>query len=304
MIGNIFYFPWEISLISFIQTHLSSLGIFLFSLFSKLGEEIFIVIIMGILYWGYDKKFGSRLAISVIFAGTFNSILKNIFIRRRPYFDNDEIKCLKKVEADADAYDIVAQGFSFPSGHATNTSSLFTSLYLNIRKNYILVFSIISIVLVSISRFALGVHYPTDVLIGSIEGIIIAYLINKLSQKYDYHKVYIILCLISFIGILFCKSEDYYTSLGLLIGYISGIFFEEKYVKFENTNILYKVILRTIIGALLLLSITQLLKMPFPKELLEEANALSFFIRFMRYYLGAFIAIGIYPYIFKYFNKL
>ena len=59
---------------------------------------------------------------------TLNPMVKNIFLRRRPYFDHSGIQCLKPVERGADIYDISAQGYSFPSGHSTNGVTLYTSL--------------------------------------------------------------------------------------------------------------------------------------------------------------------------------
>lgn len=300
--GNTFYFPWEISLIMFIQNYLNEIWVLFFSFISEFGDRLFLVLIIGLLYWGYNKEFGKYVATNALASVLMNAIIKNIFDRRRPYFDNKEIEALKKVEADADINDLAGQGYSFPSGHATNTASIFGSLYLYTKNNIILIISIIISLLVGISRFALGVHYPTDVICGWILGLIIIYIVSFLRKRMSENKLYILLILISSIGCLYCDSNDYYSGLGLMIGCFGGFIFEEKYIKFENTNVLYKVIIRVLLGAALFLGISSLCKLPFSEELLISKNAIAYSIRLIRYALASFISIGIYPYIFKKIN--
>jgi undecaprenyl-diphosphatase len=63
-----------------------------------------------------------------------------------------------------------SQGLSFPSSHAANTfglATLLSPLYPKFAP-YLVIFAI----LVSYSRIAVGVHYPSDVLGGALVGII------------------------------------------------------------------------------------------------------------------------------------
>lgn len=300
--GNTFFFDWEVNLITYIQSLVNEFGVTFFSLISELGDRIFAVLILCLLYLGYDKKFGKYVAVNVLSGVAFNALLKNVFDRRRPYFDHEDIESMKQVESDADVSDLLGQGYSFPSGHATNTSAIFGSLYIYTKNKKLLIISIIICLLVGISRFALGVHYPTDVIFGWLLGLITIYIISFLRKRLSERNLYLLLFCFSLIGCLYCDSNDYYSGIGLMLGCFSAFLFEEKYVKFENTNNITKIILRLIFGVIIFLGISTLIKLPFPSEVLDAKNALAFSIRAFRYALASFITLGIYPLSFKKFN--
>lgn len=69
---------------------------------------------------------------------------------------------------DINSFNIRLLNYSFPSGHTTAAFSVAVVLSLNIM-TFIPVFIFLAFV-VGISRIYLGVHYPSDVLIGSIIG--------------------------------------------------------------------------------------------------------------------------------------
>ena len=115
--GVTFFFDWEVNLMIWLQRVLGEGFVTVGTVMTLFGEEMVLIAIMGFLYWSYDREFGKYVGLNVAFATVVNPMVKNIFLRRRPYFDTPEIKCLKPVDADADLYDINAQGYSFPSGH-------------------------------------------------------------------------------------------------------------------------------------------------------------------------------------------
>ena len=126
--GNTFYYAWEVALMEAIQAHLGDLGAKIASIISAFGEELVLVAIMGFIYWCWDKKTGRVIGLNVIMGLVYNPLFKNIALRRRPYMDNPGIKCLKPVDSSASIYDIKAQGYSFPSGHSTNSAIAYGSL--------------------------------------------------------------------------------------------------------------------------------------------------------------------------------
>ncbi|SUK99317.1 type 2 phosphatidic acid phosphatase family protein [Staphylococcus aureus] len=101
-------------------------------------------------------------ALTMALSGILNPALKNIFDRERPTL-------LRLIDIT---------GFSFPSGHAMGPTAYFgSSIYLLNRlnqgnsKGILIGLCAAMILLISISRVYLGVHYPTDIIAGIIGGV-------------------------------------------------------------------------------------------------------------------------------------
>lgn len=102
----------------------------------------------------------------------FNRLLKNGFERERPSFD-------PLVEAN---------GYSFPSGHAMNSTAIYGLFLLFWLIHYpsfpyrkqIAVLTASLILFIGLSRVYLGVHYITDVIAGFLIGMIWIYSIIKI----------------------------------------------------------------------------------------------------------------------------
>lgn len=298
--GVTFFFEWEVKLMIWLQSVLgegfSSIGSFI----TLFGEQFMLVAIMGFLYWSYDKELGKFVGLNTVLTNVWNPFVKNIFLRRRPYFDNPGIKCLKPVEADADLYDIAAQGYSFPSGHSMNASTVYGSLAYKIKKRWAWSLAVVLILLVGFSRVYLGCHYPTDVLVGWTFGVVIVVVSTLLQKKIKNKKVlYSILFITAVPGFFFCTSDDYFTGMGLLIGTMAGFLFEERFVKFENTRVPVRMILRVVGGGIIYFALNTILKMPFSKEFLKSATIGAYLVRTMRYAVILFVVTAVYPMVFK-----
>ena len=105
--------------------------------------------------------------------------------------------------------------------------------------------------------------------------------------------------LVALPGWFYCRSADYFTGFGLLIGFILATEFEARVVKFENTRNVLRWILRLALGIGLYFGVNKLLKLPFNKDFLESATMLSFAVRAMRYCVIAFVTMGLYPLLFR-----
>lgn len=303
-IGNIFFFDWEMRLMEWLQANIGSkgLGFWLLSNLSAFGEQLLLVVIMGFLYWGVNKKFGKYVGMNVLMANVWCPMIKNAVLRLRPYFaPGYDIRLLRLIDESADAMDVAAQGYSFPSGHSANAVTLYGSLAAHEKKRKLLwVLAVVLPLLVGLSRVFVCAHYPTDVLCGWLLGAIIVTLIPRLQRTIKNRWLfYGILLVTSLPGFFFCISNDYFSSFGMLLGFIVAEPFEEKYVKFENTSNLFRCVLRTLGGGLLYFGLNTVLKLPFPKELLEAGSFVSHLIRTMRYAVVIFAIIGIYPMLFK-----
>ena len=300
LVGHTFYFSWEVTLMEWLQARIGAAGISVLSAFSMFGEELILILVLGFLYWSYRKELGKTVGLSVLMGLVWGPMLKNIALRRRPYFDHDGIRILRVVEPGADIYDISAQGYSFPSGHSTNAATLYGSLAAAWRKRWLTVSAVVLPLLVGVSRVTVGAHYPTDVLAGWGLGAVIVLVIPALQNRLQHPaSLYGILLLTALPGLFYCKSSDYFTAFGLMLGFVCGSLLEERYVRFENTRDPLRMALRPVGGLVIYLVLNTVLKLPFSGEFLAGGSYASLLVRCARYAVIAFVDFGIYPMAFR-----
>ena len=300
LVGNTFFFDWEVSLILWLQAHMGTLGTAIASFVSAFGEELACVAVIGFLYWCFDKRFGRFVGLNVLVGLVLNPMIKNVFVRRRPYFDTPEIQCLKPVDKSAGIYNIAAQEYSFPSGHSTNAVAVYGSVAEYAKKNALTVIAVVLTLLIGVSRFCLGVHYPTDVLCGWALGLVIIVAVPWLQRKFRNPRVFHgLLLLLGLPGFFYCKSSDYFTGYGMLVGFVLGVEFERRCVNFENTRSPLRSVLRVLGGIAVFFGLNTLLKLPFSKEFLENGTLAAYLVRTLRYAVVIFVDMGVYPLVFR-----
>lgn len=294
--GNTFYFEWEVKLMELLQSGMGSVGAAVGQVLTVCGEELVLILVLGFIYWCYDKEFGKFIGVNIVVGLVWNPMIKNVALRRRPYFDHPGIRCIRPAEADADPFDLSEQGFSFPSGHSTNAVITYGSIPVYKRNKWLMVFGIVMPLLIGLSRVMLGVHYPTDVLVGWLMGLVVVFLVSYLQKKVQRKWIlHLILFLTALPGMLYCRTSDYYTSVGLMAGLFLAIAFEEKYVHFENTRNPAECALRILGGFAVYALSNLLLKVPFSKEFLASGTTAAFMVRFVRYIIVGFVTLGVYP---------
>ena len=108
-----------------------------------------------------------------------NIILKNLAARVRPYDAMEQVRLL--VEAQKD--------FSFPSGHTGSSFAAASVIFFSMKKRYGVPCMLFA-ALIGFTRLYVGVHYPSDVLVGMVDGILIGYIVvKKLSKKLCQEKI-------------------------------------------------------------------------------------------------------------------
>ncbi len=106
-------------------------------------------------------------------------LFKNVFQRYRPSHNID----LQNLVHLVDGY--TGGQFGFVSSHATNTMALavFMIVSLSFEKKIFIALLLFWAMLVSYSRVYLGVHYPSDVVVGMMLGALLAFMIHFLMKK-------------------------------------------------------------------------------------------------------------------------
>lgn len=300
MEGNIWAFEFENQIILWLQ----SLGLehsfiyYLMQFFTLFGEEYILIGVIGLVYWGIDKRRGEQLALSVMAANLTFPLIKNIVRRRRPFGSRPEIYNLKDVS-----------GYSFPSGHSSGSASTFVGARVVMNdaknkqlKNALTVCAIAIPLLVALSRMYLGAHYFTDVVCGLAIGTGMVFLIDWLMRIVP-NKFYIFggFLVVGFAGFFYCTTHDFYTNYGIMAGLTAGILFENKIVKFENTTTWWRIALRLLGGGLIYVGLNEGLKAIVGAIYPTYSENYNFerFFRTIRYATIIFVAIGLYPMLFK-----
>ena len=160
----------EISLITSLQTSLTSLVGF-FQAATFLGSEEFFILVMPVLYWCVDTSVGLRIGVMLLLSGHFNAIFKVIFHSPRPFWYSPDIKALS-----------TETSFGMPSGHAMNTTSIWGTAAVLAGKKWFTILSVVVILLVGFSRLVVGMHFISDVFAGWALGLILLLLFVKLDK--------------------------------------------------------------------------------------------------------------------------
>ena len=297
--GNVFYFDWEIDLILWLQTFVNGFTTAFAKFLQICGEEYVLIFVLGLLYWSIDKKLGRRASLAMIGSTLFGTLVKGLVLRRRPYMDHAQIECITAPHKDGDIMSVKEQGYSFPSLHSAMAAATYGTIAESTRKKATIALGIIMPLLIGISRPFLGVHYPTDVLVGWVVGILCIFVLGGIEYKYGYKKAFLVPLVIAASGFFFCTDTEFYSGYGVGLGLFLGFMFEEKYVRFKFCKKWWTHIARPVGGVLTFLIMTVLLKLPVQHAAWEETCTAALLYRLFRYTLSTFVTIGVYPILFK-----
>ena len=297
---------WEVSLIEWIQKTLGSLNSTVGSVLSFVGGEIGLLLVLLIVYFCWKKEVGKRLVLIIAAVNTWLPMIKAVVMRPRPYMAYpDRVQGVADVGDKASLNDIVAQGYSFPSTHSASAMAAFIPLANAVKKRWMWITAVVVTFLVGISRAVTGMHFPTDILAGWVLGLAGAGFCMLLEKKVKNEWIRHLILLVTVLpGLFFVRTEDYYTSLGLVIGLIFAIHFEAKFVNFKETRNIWAMILRVAGAFALYFVLNTALKMPFSAEFLANGTMGAFLVRTARYAVLIFVIIGIYPMVFPLFEKI
>ena len=149
---------WGIPIIAWLQSLGDGLTP-LMKFFTFLGTENFYLLVLPLFLWCLDVGLGIRIGLILLVSGGLNEALKMAFGLPRPYWVNNKIRALS---ADT--------SFGLPSGHAQTSLAIWGRLAAWTRRGWVTITLGLLILLISISRPYLGVHFPADTLAGWLVG--------------------------------------------------------------------------------------------------------------------------------------
>ena len=147
------------------------------SVFSNSVNPLTFAVPAGLLAYSLFKKDSITrqkfytIASSELVAGIITTSIKLAVRRDRPF------KTYPDIQKHSDAGSL-----SFPSGHTSAAFSIATSVSLAFPKWYVIAPSMLWAGTVGYSRMYLGVHYPSDVIVGAIIGAGTSYLCYKANK--------------------------------------------------------------------------------------------------------------------------
>lgn len=262
--------------------------VFYFWLFvTYLGSEYFYLVALTTLYLAVSKKLCYKTALILFFSMWLNNLLKNTFKLERPSEGLIEVS-----------------GYGFPSGHAQNSATFWGYLAVVTQSLSIIVLAVILIILISYSRLYLNVHYPMDVIGGTLIGIFLVFTYYFLSRFFEERagkmsfgfKVFISgivpLILFALYTILFFEeaSEDVPRICGAYLGFAIGYLLENKTVGIDDPQIFKVRVVRSILGIVSVFSLYLLLSILLPT---------GFYMIFVRYVIVALLMTIFIPFLIK-----
>ncbi len=255
--------------IIFIQSFRTSSLDFFFRYITFLGDEEFYLLLFPVIYLTVNKYWSRGLAYLLLFSTYISLYVKDFFSIPRPF--DLQIEMLTTETSP-----------SFPSSHAQNGLVLWSYLGIRMRRWYLWFLILPLIILISLSRIYLGVHFPQDILGGLVIGIILLTIWEELVSKLRSNNTLIRLALALFIPLILLflyHSESGVVSTGALLGVSIGFYFEDETISFSTKGSIKQKVLRLLI-AIPLIFITWIgLKYAFPSTII--------FI-FIRYFLIGF----------------
>lgn len=165
--------------------YLNSLGIEEYDLFWSTLTNIYtwiplFLFFFLLVFWKYPRKEAIYITLTIISLIAFilvaTDLTKGFFERLRPN-NNTEINSIIRVLKNPSS-------FSFFSGHAASSFSITTLMVLFLRKKirWCWIFYVWPL-LFALSRIYIGVHYPVDIIVGAIVGLLTAFAFFNLYKR-------------------------------------------------------------------------------------------------------------------------
>ena len=282
----------------------------IFKAITYLGEPVVFIIIIAIFFLIYNKTYAKTLAYSLLFSYYLNGVFKEVIQDPRP-----------ATNVPGPDHGFIEPDYGFPSGHAQTAVSFWGHVGFEFKDKYeykniqiVPIIMSILIFLIAISRIIIGVHDLQDIIGGLLLGIgfllLFIYIEPFLTEQFNKLNFLAKIIVTALIGIfLFLLGTLLFPSAGLglvspsllykddgvfaqvggsILGFGVGYLLEQKYIKYDPTQLTTKEkLINLTLGIIILLVVFV------PFEYLLEIDSVVY--RFFRYALPTFILAYIVP---------
>jgi membrane-associated phospholipid phosphatase len=266
----------DLQFVEWIQSFRTELFDQVFSIITELGDETIFIVVVGLVYWTISKSYGYRYAMIFLSSVVLNETLKGLIRRPRPYTTASVTSVVPETS-----------GYSFPSGHAQN--STMQALLLNERfgalKRWIRPLLTTIVVLVGFSRIYLGQHYLSDVIAGVAVAAALYLVFRFASSRTALTGGKAVLVATPFLAVLMVIFQDknLWISVAGMIGGTIGYVLEQRFVRYDVRAPWLIQGLKFLLGISITLGLQEGLKLVLPYG--EATEFLTLVLDFIRYAL-------------------
>jgi hypothetical protein len=272
---------WGYDVINWTQQFSPALDTF-FKATTTLGAEQAFLLLLPLIYWCVDKRWGARLGLLLILSAILNHALKELFDQPRP--SPDRVKIMAKETSPG-----------LPSGHSQNAVAVYGFLLAQARQPRTWVLAGLVAFGVGLSRIYLGVHFPSDVLGGWLVGLAFLAIYLNVEPEIEYRlhawpwNTRMLLASVSpLILFLLDANENSAQLMGVSLGLMTGVLTESRWVRFSAGGPLSQRVLRFFVGGVVLVIVWLGSKALVPSD---PQSALA--VRLVRYtLLGSWTSLG------------
>ena len=213
-----------------------------FSIITRLGEEMILIIVFCALYWCINKKMAYIIGVVFFMSALAVQGMKIVFRIARPWVIDPNFTTVEGAVREA-------TGYSFPSGHTQNAASYLGGLGALLKPIAVKIILFTLAILVAFSRMYLGVHTLEDVLVSLLITFVMIFITMKVFDKDDCKKrdliVSSVMVLFSVVVLIYAavlnysgvseayQLRDSVLAAGAAIGFAVGMFIERTYIRFS-----------------------------------------------------------------------
>ncbi|MHA1972952.1 MAG: phosphatase PAP2 family protein [Candidatus Hodarchaeales archaeon] len=180
-----------------------------FGVVTTFGNTLPILIILILLYYTFNKEYISKLVYLLIISAHLNTIAKVFFHNPRPFQYDEKYRVTTSFLKETTWG---ARGYSFPSGHSQTQGTLWGYVFHKYKSWQAFLTGLVFLVSIPLSRSYLGVHWPGDIVVGVVFGLLIAIVFMQIDTRYG-----------SYFSNMTDKEKIFYGILGSIGLYLLGL---------------------------------------------------------------------------------